>query len=39
MQNVYRVLDTLEYSWEHMKLYGGVDYDEFEAMLASNLVP
>ncbi|OAQ71712.1 C6 transcription factor [Purpureocillium lilacinum] len=38
-KNVYRVLDTLEYSWEHMKLYGGVDYDEFEAMLASNLVP
>ncbi|UNI17681.1 hypothetical protein JDV02_004006 [Purpureocillium takamizusanense] len=38
-KNVYRVLDTLEYCWEHMKLYGGVDYDEFEAMLASNLVP
>ncbi|KAJ6441240.1 C6 transcription factor [Purpureocillium lavendulum] len=38
-KNVNRVLDTLEYAWERMTLYGTVDYDEFEAMVASNLVP
>ena len=38
-QHVSRVLDMLEYVWRHMALYGGVDYDELEAMLSSNLVP
>ncbi|KJZ77166.1 hypothetical protein HIM_03487 [Hirsutella minnesotensis 3608] len=38
-RHVSRVLDTLEYSWEQMRLYGGLNYDEFETMIASNLVP
>ncbi|POR35539.1 Sterol regulatory element-binding protein ECM22 [Tolypocladium paradoxum] len=38
-KHVFRVLDTLEHSWEHMRLYGGINYDKFEAMISSNLVP
>ncbi|KND89382.1 Sterol regulatory element-binding protein ECM22 [Tolypocladium ophioglossoides CBS 100239] len=38
-KHVFRVLETLEFSWEHMRLYGGVNYEEFEAMISSNLVP
>ncbi|PHH91280.1 hypothetical protein CDD83_1090 [Cordyceps sp. RAO-2017] len=38
-KHVSRVLDTLEYSWEHMRLYGGLNYEAFEVMISSNLVP
>lgn len=38
-QHVSRALETLEYSWRHVRLYGGVEYETFEAMLSSNLVP
>ncbi|KAM4056605.1 fungal specific transcription factor [Hirsutella rhossiliensis] len=38
-KHVCRVLDTLEYSWEQMRQYGGLNYDEFEVMISSNLVP
>ncbi|ODA75960.1 hypothetical protein RJ55_08601 [Drechmeria coniospora] len=38
-KHVFRVLDTLEYSWEQMRLYGGLNYAEFEAMISANLVP
>ncbi|PQK11402.1 hypothetical protein BB8028_0003g00280 [Beauveria bassiana] len=38
-KHVSRALETLEYCWRHVERYDNVDYDEFEAMLSSNLVP